>query len=244
MKVQDMHYDFKMKFNKIDSQKNRNLQIPEIDWILNEAEKIFVKLVAYPRKFTHLGFEVNQRSTEDIRNIVVSKKIPVNSSIGISAASGNRLNGVVLPVDYEMFLRGRCLITKGKCVNKEAVFIPVQHDDPSDLSENYSSSFDWREVIGNFDSLGIQLLVKDFFVSEFTLSYIRKREYICFPSGVPGGTYKLPGSSVALSENQNSELAEVTHNEIVDIAVMLAAGKIQASDFQIRMNKLSVNQLL
>jgi hypothetical protein len=38
------------KFNKVDSQKNRNILVPEIDLYLNEAEEIFVKLIAEPRK--------------------------------------------------------------------------------------------------------------------------------------------------------------------------------------------------
>ena len=45
MLIEDMHYDFKQKINKIDSQKYRNLRIPEIDWKLNEAQEIFIKTV-------------------------------------------------------------------------------------------------------------------------------------------------------------------------------------------------------
>ena len=48
MTIQDMHYDFKKKLNKIDSQQNRNLLIPEIDWTLNEAQELFVKITAFP----------------------------------------------------------------------------------------------------------------------------------------------------------------------------------------------------
>ena len=231
MTVQDMHYDFKMKFNKIDSQKNRNLRIQEIDWLLNEAEGIFVKLVAYPRMFTHLGFEVNQRSTEDIREVIEKENIVVTNS------------QVIFPSNYQYFLKGVCYITKGKCKNKKASFIPIQYDDSVENSTYSKSDFDWREVVGRFNNQGIELLVNDFVVEAFKLNYIRKRPYIFFPTGTSQGTYTLP-SGVVLTENQNCELSEITHSEIVDIAVMLAAGKIQASDFQIRMAKLSVNQLM
>ena len=66
-----MHYDFKTKLNKIDSQQYRNLRIPEIDWKLNEAQELFVKMIAKPRLRNHLGFETSQRSVDDIRTIVV-----------------------------------------------------------------------------------------------------------------------------------------------------------------------------
>ncbi len=231
MTVQDMHYDFKMKFNKIDSQKNRNLRIQEIDWILNEAEQIFVKTVAYPRMFTHLGFEVNQRSIEDIRMVITPETISVENNI------------VIFPSDYEYFLKGVPIISKGKCKEKKAKFIPVQYDDLAENSDYYKSSFEWREVIGNFSKEGIQLLVEDFNVDKFKLTYIKKRPYICFPSGTTAQQYNLP-SGTTLVQDQDCVLAEITHSEIVDIAVMLASGKIQTSDFQIRMNKLSVNQLM
>jgi hypothetical protein len=39
MTAREMHYDFKQKLNKIDSQKHRNLKVPEIDWKLNEAQE-------------------------------------------------------------------------------------------------------------------------------------------------------------------------------------------------------------
>ena len=55
MTIQDMHYDFKKKLDKIDSQQNKNLLIPEIDWVLNEAQEMFVKIVAFPKKYEYLG---------------------------------------------------------------------------------------------------------------------------------------------------------------------------------------------
>ena len=49
MNAPEMHYDFKKKFNKIDSNNNRNLLVPEIDWTLNEAQDLYIKMVAEPR---------------------------------------------------------------------------------------------------------------------------------------------------------------------------------------------------
>lgn len=106
MTIREMHYDFKKKFNKVDSQKNRNLLVPEIDWALNEAEKLFVKLIAYPRLRNHLGFETTQRSIEDIRTVVVKSSIIPNANKVVS-----------LPSNYEYYLKAQCTISKGKCLN-------------------------------------------------------------------------------------------------------------------------------
>jgi len=232
MAVQDMHYDFKSKFNKLDSQQNRNLKIPEIDWILNEAEDIYIKTIAFPRHFTHLGFEVNTRSTEDIRPIVLFNiPLPVTSE-----------NIVEFPNDFRFFLKGRAEASKGKCKEQTMSFTSIQIDDEADLSLNYSSSFDWRELIGIFQKNGISLLAEDFTVDKFYLSYIQKTPYICFPEGMTGGAYTLP-SGTQLNENQSTPL-ENSEKEIVDIAVMLASGQIQASDYSLKKDKLSVNQFI
>ena len=71
MNIREMHYDFKQKLNKIDSAQYRNLKVPEIDWKLNEAIDLFVKIVAEPKIKVNLGFELTSRITDDIRNLVV-----------------------------------------------------------------------------------------------------------------------------------------------------------------------------
>ena len=82
MTTREMHYDFKQKFNKIDSQKNKGLLVPEIDWLLNEAAELFVKKVATPKFDNVLGFETSQRVTEDIKTIVVGGTwLPVTNNI-------------------------------------------------------------------------------------------------------------------------------------------------------------------
>ena len=55
MTIEEQHYDFKMKLNKIDSQQYRNLIIPQIDWLLNEAQELFVKMVSNPRVLLNMG---------------------------------------------------------------------------------------------------------------------------------------------------------------------------------------------
>ena len=67
MSIKGMHYDVKVKLNKVDSQQYRNLLIPEIDWALNEAVGIFIKRIAQPRKIQQafdFGFEKNLVSSK------------------------------------------------------------------------------------------------------------------------------------------------------------------------------------
>ena len=231
MTISEMHYDFKKKLNKVDSNKNRNLLIPEIDWALNEALEIFVKMVAEPRVAVHLGFEKNQRIIDDIRTLVTNQVIPVQNNI------------IPLPEDYMFYLRTQVVIYKEPCGSKGIQLTIRQHDDTFEDSVYDKSSFEWGVVNGLFNENGI-IVFDDgtFTIDECILSYIKKHPYINFCEGMPQGTYGLP-SGVVLTVNQDCILPEHTHREIVDIAVALVSGELQAGDFQIKYSKLNFNEL-
>lgn len=239
MTIRDMHYDFKMKFNKLDSQKNRNLRIPEIDWVLNSAVNLFVALIAEPRYRTrlNLGFEINQRTIDDIRSIVVQGTpiIPVNGIIA-------------LPQNYRHWVKGTASVTKGTCNSTARVF-PKQHDDMFEESPFDNSSFEWRQVNALFESLGLRVFADDFTINNVSITYIRKMAYMHnaqdFGSITGEGSYKLP-SGVVLTGSVNCELPDQgnVHSEVVDIAVMLASAGVQTSDYQVKLSKLNINQII
>ncbi len=232
MTIKDMHYDFKKKYNKIDSQQNRNLLIPEIDWTLNEAYELYVKMIAQPRTKSYLGFEVNQRSIDDIRTIVIN-----NNCLNVVN------NVVTLPIDYWHYVKGHADISKGTCLNVRAKFHVRQHDDDFENSPFDNSNFEWRTVNGLFYQNGIQVYTDGTFkVNKVCIDYIKKLTYIHNAEDFRGGTYKLP-SGVTLTGSVNCELPEHTHREIVDIAVLLASGEIQSPGYELNINKLKLNQL-
>jgi hypothetical protein len=231
MNVKEMHYDFKFKYNKVDSQRNRNFRVPEIDWFLNEAEDIFKKLVAFPRYSTRLGLESSTRNTDSVSNIVKTESINL---VQLTFA---------LPIDYSYFVNATATITRGGCTRK-AKFIPAKHDKQNEFSEFYSTSFEWGEVYGFFEEGGIKIIEEPFsVVTKLHMKYIRKTQYIHNAEDFNVLGYTLP-SGVALSGTQDCELPEETHREIVDIAVALASGNLQSSDYNVRMNKLQINQLI
>ena len=233
MTVEEMHYDFKTKINKVDSQQYRNLKIPEIDWALNEAQELFVKLVAEPRMLSNQGFEINQRSIDDIKNIV-KIEIPLIPNIkGI----------VALPQDYWHYVRGRVISSKRNCINKSCVLKIRQQDDTFEESPFDKSSFEWREINGIFFDGGIKLYFEEGVYGHLLLSYIRKPAYIHFASGFNVSGYKLPDGTL-LTGTQDCELSFHTHREIVDIAVALTTGHIQAPDYQVKFSKLNLDNLI
>lgn len=232
MTIKDMHYDFKKKLNKVDSQQNRNLLIPEIDWALNEALEIYVKTISQPRIKSYFGFEVNQRSIDDIRTLVVN-----NQCLNVIN------NVVILPPEYWHFIKGNITMSKDSCVNVKGTFHLRQHDDDFENSPFDKSSFEWRTVNGVFFDGGIKVYDDGTFTNnQLCISYIKKHPYIHNAQDFRTGTYKLP-SGIVLTGTSSCVLPEHTHREIVDIAVLLVTGEIQGQDYQIKLNKLNLNQL-
>lgn len=238
MTVQEMHYDFKQKLNKIDSQQNRNLKIPEIDWKLNEACELFVKIVAEPRYNSVLGFEKSQRNIDSIRTLVMSE-VPLNL-----IKTGKKNYVAQLPTDYMYYVSGEVNISKQPCPEKEGVVILRQHNDDFETNPFEDSSYEWGEVNIKFIHNGMLLYTDGTFnINTFKINYIRKPKYIHYAQGfLPSSSYELP-SGVLLTNTQDCELPGETHREIVDLAVLITSGDLSLADYQIKLNKLNLNQI-
>lgn len=233
MTTREMQLDFKRKFNKIDSQKNRNILVPEIDLYLNEAAELFVKKVAQPKVNNGLGFETTQRITEDIKSIVMPGTwLPVVNNI------------ISLPPLYLYYIKGKVKITKGNCPAVETKLSIEEHRDEFEESLFYKSSFEWRVVNGIFTSAGIEVFTDGTFtITEAKISYIRKIPYFHNAQDFGAGSYIHP-SGVTLTGTVPCDLPEHTHREIVDIAVMLASSEVNTSDLQVKASKLGFNQIV
>jgi hypothetical protein len=231
--IKQMHYSFKTKINKIDSQTYRNLLVPEIDLVLNEALSIFIKGVAEPRVKNALGFETSQRNIEDIRPLVVP---------GTTCQIVNET--VVLPSDYSYYIRGRVKIKTEKCPEIQAYLAIRQHDDIFDQSVFYKSSYLWRIVNGVFNLEGIKLdLQNEIIPTQATIYYIKKHPYMHNAEDYNPGGYVHPTHGT-LTGKQDCLLPLIVLDEIVDIAVALATGNIRDSDYNAKLTQIKLNQFL
>ena len=250
MTVEEMHYEVKLKLNKIDSQDYENLIVPEIDWYLNEAQDIFIKQRYGISNNKRKGFEASQKRIDDLREIVVKGIIIpfITSSSDINAFES------CLPNDYMFHIRSRIDLSKDKCGDKEAVSsVQIQHDDLNEVLNDpfYSPSFEWEEVPIVFMQSGTGELSCNngtvigysdgtFTLTNLRLDYLRHPERISWANGIAGG-YTLP-NGVPAAGLQSCELAEHTHHEIVDLAVMIASGDLDHPNFQMKMLKTQLNE--
>ncbi len=241
MSIKRMQYDIKVKLNKVDSNQYRNLRIPEIDWALNEAQEIFIKIVSEPRsskylsqKLVELGFQINQRSIDDIRTLV-------RQGVGLVPDQVNSTEyRYQLPDDYMFFHSAIVLASKGSCEGVQCKMMHQQTDDRFLESPFTQPSFEWREIPFIFYDYGILVYSEaNFSLGTVFWSYIKKPVYIHNAEDYSGGQYRLPDGTL-LTGFRDSELPEHTHREIADIAVLILSGQLQFPDYQIKKDKLDL----
>lgn len=237
MKIQDMHYDFKTRLNKLDSNQYRNLLIPEIDRKLNEAAYLFVKMIAEPRVVKGAGLEFNQRTTDDIRTIVVD-------SFSLATTTTDNINYfVTLPTDYLFYIESEVKAKKGVCEDMCETIVR-KHIERHKQSSFDVSNFEWREVNLHFVNNTIRIFTDGTFsITGFYLDYIKKMPYMHFAPGYSATGYTLPdGTVLSGTTPQDCILPEQTHTEVVDLAVLIASGEFNAMDYQLKMSKIQINQ--
>lgn len=236
-----MHYDFRVKMNRIDSAQYRDLKIPEIDRKLNEAINLFLLLVAEPRIRNQFGFETTQRNIDDIRTMVVNEFL----LSGGNATSGETVFSI--PGDYLYYLGGSVTASKDGCLKQKMDVIVTKHDDRALVREFYESDFDWREVNIGFAGDGIHVYHQDFHIDTFSIDYIMAHPYVHYAAGFEGGTYTLPNGTVLgpTPGFQDCLLPDIVQPEVVDLAVLLATGDLELPMAnQLRAGQLRVKQLV
>lgn len=234
-----MHYDFKQKLNKIDSQQYRNLKIPEIDWKLNEAIDLYIKIVAEPKTRNSFGFETSQRVIDDLSPLVEN-----NASLAVATIATTDDFVATLPADYRHFASFDTIgMTSTGCTTTADKVYVRQHDDDFQQSPFDKSSLLWREVNVRFYEAGIRLFTSgEFTVSSVSINYIKQHPVVHNAGDYTGGTYTLLDGTV-LTTTQDCILPPHTHREIVDLAVMITTGDLQIPDYKVKQSKLSYNQI-
>jgi len=239
MDIRGMHYDYKQKLNKIDSQAYSNLRVPEIDWKINEALGIFLKIIAQPRFKKNLGFEINQRTIDDIRTLVKNQSFQLSNCL-FAQVYDNKSFLAELPDDYLFYVSSKAIVSKGNCKYVDVRSRLRQHDDEHEESLFDSSSFEWREVNIRFIENGIRIFTDGTFdVDALCLNYIRKPLFVHNANGYINGTYNLPDGTV-LTGVQDCELPEHTHGEIIDLAVLITTGDLENPNINLKQAKIKL----
>lgn len=218
MTIDKMHILFRVLLDRVDANFYRNLLAEEVDIFLNEAQDMFIKQRYGGNNNKYTGFEETQKRIEDLRNIVVPDVLLSLSS----NQTGAKPNGFFydLPVDYFISVQEEAEIIYVDCnednTSSRLGFVGCTLDEYNNIVEN---PFEQPNPAKGEDSFGKRLMFDrlqaltfgKFNINKYFLTYIRK------PLEMRYGTQYITPTT-----NVNCELAEITHREIVKLAVDLA----------------------
>ncbi len=221
MTVKELHYDFKLKTDKVDTLTKEDFNAAEVDWLLNEAQELLLRRRMGQNNAKVQGFEGIQKRIDDLKTLHV--KFPVQIGLVPTLDQGvYEIDLTNLTHTYYFLTRGYADVKDGVCTTTAEVKL-TQNDDLSEVLKDPFNKPDDFNIPGNFGQASIgankegslYLYPGTNTVEKVYLEYIRK------PRKISLGTYTYIDNTVLIP--QTSELPEHIHPELVTQAVELVA---------------------
>ena len=219
MNVQEMHYAFLQGLQRVNANAYDFFTSEEIDHWLNRAQERFIKDRAYiSSDIKQIGFEGNQKRLDDLRSIITQDYTDMwdaTTNAGWVQAD--------LPADYMSLINLRANIRQDFCGNVQLTSpqseVPVRVVDNADvyfMQQNPFAKSQLNSPLATISDVDIRVYqdAESFILEGISADYIRIPE------------------SIALTSGQDCELAEHTHQEIVDIAVKNVLEAIESPRYQ------------
>ena len=225
MTVAEMHIQFKVGLDKTDSLNYPNFEPEEIDLWLNKAQEKFIK-TRYSHDVKRETFEETQKRTDDLREVVQEVSLtpagvqdPIKPNGVLFTLPDGTFGG--FPI-YWFAVNEECRIKWQNCQN-ETVYRrkrvkPIQHDDYNKIIGDPFNKPDKNKIVRLMHGGSAELIGDGtYIITGYLLRYIKRPEQI------------------NLANNDDCELADHTHDEIVTLAVGMALENTANPRFQSHM---------
>ena len=239
MLIDEMHFEFELRLDRIASQDREDLFPAERDAYLNRAILFFAKDRYNDDNAKRFGFETNQERISNLANLHIKSPYLQPAVVPIQIADGLyelKLNSLLHR--YLFLTSAKVKITKDNC-SKTIDAISWQIDDVKTV---YSQpSFDWGRVHLNFGksttvapannidlgSLYLDTLdkkgIQQFDINEIYVNYVKYPNRVCL-----GGYKHIDDQTPAITTPvSHCDIDAGFHDEIVNLAVQFAFGDIQ-----------------
>jgi hypothetical protein len=218
MTVSEMHQAFKIGLDKIDSLNYPNFEPSEIDFLLNQAQDSFVKQRYGFNNNKLRPFESDQKRIDDLRMLIKNVIIPINTYDSLLNIDINA-RFVVLPDDYWFLVNERATVEYNDCnsntTQKIASIRPCNHDDFSMVIDNPFEKPTKDKLIRLFYENYIELIhAPNTSILDYKLRYIKRPV------------------KIDIFNNIDCELAEHTHQEICNGAILIGLETIESKRTQ------------
>jgi len=229
MNIAQMHYEFKLQLDQIDSLESVGLNPVEIDTYIQKGISLWVK-DRWDNAGKVRGFETDQKRTDNLKSLHVHS--PAVQPILVPTSVGNgyyelKLSALLYPY---MFLTAADInIQKGTCI-KTAIRQTAYHID--DKKDYYNKpSFAWERVLTSFGKSssstdGLSSLFfdtgNDFIITGVAIDYVKKPNIVFF-----GGYNSISGQYQSTDPQVSCDIDPDYHDEIIRLAVKEAYTDLQ-----------------
>lgn len=240
MNINEMHYEFKLQANKLDSQKTRNVIPAQIDWLLNSASLIELQKRYTPYNGIQKGAEAIHKRTMDLASLhIPTHQEPPLIPTVVDDFYGNvysvNLSEATKPILY--LTEAYATISKSGCGSRLVGMDEMQTADLGEalMQSHYKPSFKWRKVpfrvaySGESDANPHAIYVytnDDFTVDDIRIGYYKYPAKVFF-----SGYGSLDGVYASGDPQVDSDLPESIHRNIVNTAVQLFFANLQDKEY-------------
>lgn len=244
MIIELWHYNFKLRYNKIDSQHKKDLNPAEIDEILNDAIKIWVEQQYSGNNNKKVGAEVIQQKTDNLSSLLI--QYPYQPIITTTIHNDNiyefplsTTKGLIHPYLHIMRVYGKIK----NCSEKINVELVKHNDINFILTDPFRkpSNGVFKRLIGTFGKSSQTNIESSIFIytDNFEIDGIYP-EYYKKPALVSIGGYKDINNN--LKTKVECDLPESFHTQIIDIAVQEVSRILEdINKFQLVSQKQLIN---
>lgn len=223
-----MHIEFRVKFNKVNSNKNKSFLKQEIDLFLNDQMDKFVELRTSPKgNYKGEGFEESQKRLDDIRTVIKEGTTDALDAVGKVLLTLNSFTYgkyIVLPADY-LKLVSDWSDTTTDCVNyfmKPNRLFSNNRDVQLALADEFHTTHP-KSPVSQIVNTQLKVYERDFTITNIHMSYV----------------YNYPRIEHSV---QDCVLPTHTHREIVDMAVSKVNAVVNTDNYEKYINEISKNE--
>lgn len=226
MTIQEMHLEFKISLDKVDSQAYPEFLDGEIDYYLNEAQDRIVKQRYGTNNIYRKGFEESQKRTDDLKNLIRSKFCSITqstayTSLGFNVYEANlsvlyndKAKTVLSTDEYLFYLKSMAEACVGSCCATNKVRL-IQQDDLTEIAADPFNRPTPKDQIVFFENGNLMIWTDDTSVVQNLFVTFLK-----IPVKMDLGTYG--------GTETDCELSEHMHKEVVQMAVGIALENIES----------------
>lgn len=214
MTIDDLHIEFRIAVDKLDTSITPEMGDEIVDRILNINQDEFVRTRYGINNLYKAGFEAIQKRTDDLRALVKTETL--NTTIIVGETNAVRADLTTTTFPYMFFLRGRAVLNKIGCSDQIVGIKLVKQDSIGRiLIDPFNKPAFGQNQIAYFESDGIHILSDGTYsVPQFRLTYLKR------PIQMNRGTYGNPIVQCEMSEH--------THREIIKMSVSWTLENIES----------------